>query len=197
MIFEQAPCTFDLCLWAFQRHHFGDCSADFSHDRSGLKSQFLWHQSIMPKRWLLRKTARGIFKSERGISVLSSLWKSQMHLCIRVPRSNCWSKGDHHVMQPGLFCCGDSLARQYHDLKHTFAVFLVYPSFLFCNSLPQLFKAFSHFMKLPNKGFVLIGTKYLLKNHQNIDSRLKQVLVFFFPPEVVNLRLKSLFVDKL
>lgn len=151
----------------------------------------------MPRRWLLRKTATGIFKSERETSVLSSLWKSRMHLCIRVPRPNCWSKGDHHAMQPGLFCCGDSLACQCHDQKRTLPVFLVYPSFLFCNSLPRLFKAFPHFMKLPNKGFVLTGTKYLLKNHQNIDSRLKQVLVFFFLPEVVNLRWKSLFVDKL
>ena len=151
----------------------------------------------MPRKQLLRKTARGFFKSQRETSVPSSLWKSRVHLCIRVSRPNCRYKGDHHVMQPGLFCCCDSPARQYHDLKCSLAVFLVYPSFLLCNSLPRLFKAFPHFMKLPNKGFVVIGTKYLLKNHQNIDSRLKQVLVFFFPPEVVNSHLKSLFVDKL
>ena len=120
-----------------------------------------------------------------------------MHLCIRVLRPDCRSKRDHHAMQPGLFCCCDSLTCQYHDLKHTLAVFLVYPSFLLCNSLPRLFETFPHFMKLPNKGFVLISSKYLLKNCQDVDSRLKQVLVFFFPPEVINLHLKSLFVDKL
>lgn len=33
------------------------------------------------------------------------------------------------------------------------------------NNLPRLFKAFPHLMKLPNKGFILTGTKYLLKRN--------------------------------
>ena len=34
----------------------------------------------------------------------------------------------------------------------------VYPSFLLCNGLPRIFAAFPHFVKLPNKGFILVDT---------------------------------------
>ena len=79
-----------------------------------------------------------------------------------------------------------------------------YVSFFLCNGLPRRFEAFSHSVKLPIKGFVLVSKvttqdfsyikKQSLENSfPSIDSRLKQVFFCFFqPPEVVNFRLKSL-----
>ena len=76
----------------------------------------------------------------------------------------------------------------------------VYPSFLLCNGLPRWFEAFPHFVKLPNKGFILVDTF----TAQNIrlktvtedllsKCRLEMKTSFdFFPPAWGRLRLWQL-----
>ena len=69
---------------------------------------------------------------------------------------------------------------------------------------PRWFEAFPYFKNLPNYGFIF-GTKclskvnlrhciYKLISFPMINSRFKQALVFFWPPDIVNFCSKSLLV---
>ena len=132
-----------------------------SYERSGLKPQFPW-QSIVHRRWLLRRNARGYFRSEGETSVLFSSWKSLKPTCVVISlhcsvvlRSNCPSKEDHLVLLLLWFFFG-SLVQSVSQFEacacHLIELTTPFSSamtFLNDSKLPSL---------LPNKGFVLVGT---------------------------------------
>ena len=109
-----------------------------------------------------------------------------LHLCLTVPRSNCWSKGDHltllllwFFLLPGTKCIIIwSTCLPFYWVKY---------SFLLCSDLTRRFEAFPHLFRtrvswllaqFRQQHRIFLKSRHWISLSKYNDSRLKQALFF-------------------